>query len=86
MEADWVHNGVDYVQCGPYHCFRCGASQIGPGDDSRPDFEATEEERTTGFYRGRTSPIANTFMGVPLHHRDAESLHLMGVLDADRRA
>ena len=30
MEADWVDNGVGMVQCGPYHCFSCGASEIGP--------------------------------------------------------
>lgn len=28
--ADWVDNGVGMVQCGPYHCFKCGASEIGP--------------------------------------------------------
>lgn len=30
MEADFVDNGVGMVQCGPYHCYRCGASEIGP--------------------------------------------------------
>ena len=30
MDADWVDNGVGMVQCGPYHCFNCGASEIGP--------------------------------------------------------
>lgn len=30
MEADWVDNGVGMVQCGPYHCYDCGASEIGP--------------------------------------------------------
>lgn len=29
MQADFVHNGVGYVQCGPYQCY-CGASEIGP--------------------------------------------------------
>lgn len=28
--ADWVDNGVGMVQCGPYHCYKCGASEIGP--------------------------------------------------------
>lgn len=28
--ADFVDNGVGMVQCGPYHCFSCGASEIGP--------------------------------------------------------
>ncbi|WP_214807518.1 hypothetical protein [Exiguobacterium sp. s102] len=30
MEADFVDVGVGYVQCGPYHCYSCGASEIGP--------------------------------------------------------
>jgi hypothetical protein len=30
MEADWVDNGVGMVQCGPYHCLVCNASEIGP--------------------------------------------------------
>jgi hypothetical protein len=29
-EADWVDVGVGMVQCGPYHCDNCGASEIGP--------------------------------------------------------
>ena len=37
-EADWVDVGVGHVQCGPFHCEACGASEIGPCDryiDSR---------------------------------------------------
>ncbi|WP_242298589.1 hypothetical protein [Bacillus cereus group sp. BfR-BA-01424] len=30
MEADWVDVGVGMVQCGPYHCENCHASEIGP--------------------------------------------------------
>jgi hypothetical protein len=30
MEADFVDVGVGMVQCGPYHCYDCGASEIGP--------------------------------------------------------
>ena len=30
MEADWVDVGIGMTQCGPYHCFSCGASEIGP--------------------------------------------------------
>lgn len=30
MNADWVDVGVGSVQCGPYHCANCGASEIGP--------------------------------------------------------
>lgn len=30
MHADFVDVGVGSVQCGPYHCQTCGASEIGP--------------------------------------------------------
>lgn len=30
MEADHVDVGVGMVQCGPYYCQSCGASEIGP--------------------------------------------------------
>ena len=30
MDADFVDVGVGWVQCGPYHCVSCGASEIGP--------------------------------------------------------
>ncbi len=30
MDADYVDVGVGMVQCGPYHCYTCGASEIGP--------------------------------------------------------
>lgn len=45
--ADFVDVGVGYTQCGPYHCERCGASEIGPYDDERP---LTDRERDTGWY------------------------------------
>lgn len=32
-EADWVDNGLGMVQCGPYYCENCGASQIGSFDN-----------------------------------------------------
>lgn len=30
MEADWVDVDVGLIQCGPYHCYDCNASEIGP--------------------------------------------------------
>lgn len=45
--ADFVDIGVGYQQCGPFHCERCGASEIGPHDDPRP--RSTEEE-DKGWY------------------------------------
>jgi hypothetical protein len=29
-DADYVDVGVGMVQCGPYHCTACGATEIGP--------------------------------------------------------
>lgn len=34
MTADHVDVGVGMVQCGPYHCTSCGASEIGPELDN----------------------------------------------------
>lgn len=76
-EADWVDVGVGMVQCGPYVCDGCGASEIGPeGRDG-----ATEEERKTGWYRNRVSPYANTVGGVVVDHRTAKAMYEMGLLD-----
>lgn len=76
MDADWVDVGVGMVQCGPYHCFNCHASQIGP------EFEAEKaagklsaEEILTGFYRGRISPLANQLNGVPISHKLADAIY-----------
>lgn len=40
-ECDWVDVGVGSVQCGPYHCYDCGASEIGP---ERWDWVERDEE------------------------------------------
>ena len=45
--ADFVDIGVGYQQCGPYHCQRCGASEIGAHDDYNG---YTPRERDTGWY------------------------------------
>lgn len=45
--ADFVDVGVGMVQCGPYHCERCLASEIGPHDEPR---YLSETERKTGWY------------------------------------
>lgn len=45
--ADFVDIGIGYQQCGPYHCQRCGASEIGAFDDKRP---RTAREIDTGWY------------------------------------
>lgn len=45
--ADFVDVGVGMVQCGPFNCQVCFASQIGPYDEERP---LTDDERRTGWY------------------------------------
>lgn len=79
-EADWVDVGVGVVQCGPYHCFDCGASEIGP-ERAEDGFEATDEEKKTGWYRSRVSPLANTCQGIPVDHKTAKQLYVRGLLD-----
>lgn len=46
-QADFVDNGIGMVQCGPYHCFSCGASEIGP----EMQFEDLTDE--DGHYAGQ---------------------------------
>lgn len=82
VEADWVDVGVGMVQCGPYHCEECGASEIGPERFDDPKWTATDEEKRTGFYKGgRISPKANTFQGKPVSHQTAKALYRQGLLD-----
>lgn len=61
-EADWVDVGVGYVQCGPYHCTLCEATEIGPCDTPR---ELTAEEQEFGWYAPHSPPgdSANTIDG-----------------------
>lgn len=47
--ADFVDVGVGMVQCGPYHCYTCGASEIGP----EMEYEDLVDEN--GNYGGRGS-------------------------------
>lgn len=74
MEADYVDVAVGLVQCGPFYCERCGASQIGPeGDD--PGLKLDEDEKRTGFYKNRISPHANQHEGRPISHQQADALY-----------
>ncbi len=75
--ADFVDNGFGpyAVQCGPYHCDGCGASEVGPeggGDEA------------TGWYppdSGQVSPYANTVNGVLVDHVTAKVMYDLGLLD-----
>ncbi|WP_419962149.1 hypothetical protein [Psychrobacillus sp. BM2] len=50
MEADFVDVGVGMVQCGPYHCESCGASEIGPEWD---DWCYKDREGNTIYTQGK---------------------------------
>lgn len=73
-EADWVDVGVGMVQCGPYHCENCGASECGPYD---PERELDARECETGWYGPSKplSPLANAVGGVPVDHKTAKQLY-----------
>lgn len=97
MEADWVDVGVGIVQCGPYHCMNCGASEIGPEmkyeelKDENGNYAGmgkllnpekfTEEEINTGYYKGKISPYANTVNGEIVDHVTAKEMYNIGMLD-----
>ena len=70
-DADFCDVGVGMIQCGPYHCFGCGASEIGPYDEYINPFldrilpddrdlnkgrVLTREENNTGWYAPKTMP------------------------------
>jgi len=67
-DADWVDVGVGLVQCGPYHCQQCGASEIGPNDSERP---LSDREKETGWYEPGADPgsSANVVGGKIVSHR-----------------
>lgn len=79
-QADFCDVGVGLVQCGPYYCEGCYASEIGAYDKERV---LTEEERKTGWYAPNTpvSETANTIGGVLVDHKLALDLYRKGLLD-----
>lgn len=48
-EADWVDVGVGMVQCGPYYCQECRASEIGSCDDIGFDRELYHNWRKENY-------------------------------------
>lgn len=72
--ADFVNVDVGMVQCGPYHCLQCGASQIGPHDDER---ELTDEEKKTGWYGPHSEPgsSANVVNGKIVTAQEAKQVY-----------
>jgi hypothetical protein len=73
-EADWCDVGVGMVQCGPYHCVECLASEIGPNDDER---HLTERERKLGWYAPGSEPgsSANVIGGEIVSHHEAKAAY-----------
>lgn len=57
--ADFVDVGVGYVQCGPYHCENCKASEIGPERHQSADARFAEQELKTGWYAPGSPPGPN---------------------------
>lgn len=49
-QAEFVDVGVGMVQCQPYHCDACGATEIGP--TTTPDRPLTDDEKRTGWLPG----------------------------------
>ena len=66
--ADFVDVGVGMIQCGPYHCEYCYASEIGPNDKKR---ELTLTELDCGWYFPNTIPgdSANVIDGKIVSHK-----------------
>ncbi|HCF3663708.1 TPA: hypothetical protein NID01_000534 [Pseudomonas aeruginosa] len=67
--ADFVDVGVGYVQCGPYHCEVCNASEIGPYDRER---DLTDREKELGWYAPGSEPgsSANVVDGRVVCHQE----------------
>lgn len=73
-EADWVDVEVGWVQCGPYWCESCGASEVGPYD------KKGGRKTLHGWYvpgSGFASTV-NVFEGKPVSHHVAEFLYKKG--------
>lgn len=83
-EADYVDVGVGMIQCGPYYCPECHASEASYLD-SRP---LTEIEEKTGWYEPE-SPVsenANTVDGHLVDHKTAKVMYVAGKLDTKEPA
>lgn len=72
--ADFVDNGVCFQQCGPYHCERCQASEIGPYDEPRP---LTAIEERYSWYAPGSEPgsSANIVAGKHVSHQQMKAVY-----------
>ena len=78
-EADHCDVGIGLVQCGPYHCPACEASEISCLDTRN----LTEREKETGWFEPGSpeSDVANTVAGHLVNHREAKEYYYIGLLD-----
>lgn len=75
--AEWCDVGVGFVQCGPYHCLQCNASEIGPFDKASP----SDVEKTTGWYvPGRVSEHVSTISGQIISSDVALAMYKQGLV------
>ena len=51
--AEYFDNGVGMQQCGPYHCDKCQASEIGRYDANR---NLSRREKQFGWYEPHSEP------------------------------
>jgi len=77
--ADFCDVGIGMVQCGPYYCQACEASEISSLDTRK----LTEKEKETGWYEPHTpvSETANTANGKLVDINIAKILNQVGLLD-----
>ena len=78
-DADFVDIGIGMQQCGPYHCPKCGASEVSSLDAR----ELLPIEAETGWYAPGTpaSENANTVGGMLVDHETARRAYQRGMLD-----
>lgn len=78
-EADHCDVGIGMVQCGPYYCPQCQASEISSLDRR----ELTEREKETGWFKpgSPVSDVANTVNGRLVDHKEAKQYYDIGLLD-----
>lgn len=72
--CDTVDVGIGHVQCGPFWCQECGASQIGPHDEERP---LTDREKETRWYEPGSpcGSSANSIDGIPVSAELAQAVY-----------
>ncbi len=81
-EADHCDVGIGMIQCGPYYCPQCRASEISSLDNRK----LTPREEETGWFQpgSPVSDVANTVNGRLVNHREAKQAYDIGLLDVKK--